>query len=109
MTTLFDDRERAFENLFAHEEALRFVALARRNKLIGAWMCDVLGLTGVRAEAYRQSLVAIGVRRISDGDLLDRLRADLAAGGADERIGDLPAVLARCAAQAISEVRAGTT
>jgi hypothetical protein len=35
--TLFDERERTFENLFAHEEELRFLALARRNQLFARW------------------------------------------------------------------------
>ncbi|WP_298958627.1 DUF1476 domain-containing protein [uncultured Methylobacterium sp.] len=105
MTTLFEEQERAYETLFAREEALRFVALARRNKLVGAWMCEQIGLTGARAEGYCRSLVADGVGRASDAALLDRLRTDLAAAGAADRMHDLPGVLARCAARAAAEVR----
>ena len=42
MTTLFDERERAAEALFALDEELRFLALARRNKMLAAWMCERL-------------------------------------------------------------------
>ncbi len=35
--TTFDDRERAFENLFAHDQELAFKAQARRNRAIGLW------------------------------------------------------------------------
>jgi hypothetical protein len=42
--TLFDERERAFENLFAHEEGLRFRALARRNHLFARWAAEQIGL-----------------------------------------------------------------
>ena len=42
----FDDRERAFENKFAHDEEMLFKATARRNKLAGLWAADLMGLSG---------------------------------------------------------------
>ncbi len=60
MTTLFDERERAAEALFALDEELRFLALARRNKMLAAWMCERLHLTGSEAEAYKWRLVEAG-------------------------------------------------
>ena len=45
-----DDREKAFENKFAHDEALRFKAEARRNKLLGLWAAEKLGKSGEEAE-----------------------------------------------------------
>ena len=60
MTTLFEERERAAEALFALDEELRFLALARRNKMLGAWMCERLNLGGREAEAYKSRLVEAG-------------------------------------------------
>ncbi|MCF4125658.1 DUF1476 domain-containing protein [Methylobacterium sp. SyP6R] len=108
MTTLFDERERAAEALFALDEELRFLALARRNKMLAAWMCERLHLTGSEAEAYKWRLVEAGATpppagRTPDEALADRLRADLAAKGiaAD----DLPALIARTGVEAARTVR----
>ena len=46
------DREKAFENKFAHDQELRFKAEARRNKLLGLWAAEKLGKAGAEAEAY---------------------------------------------------------
>jgi hypothetical protein len=43
--TTFDEREKAFERKFAHDQDLRFRATARRNKLFGLWAAEKLGLT----------------------------------------------------------------
>ncbi|KMO13058.1 ATPase inhibitor subunit zeta [Methylobacterium platani] len=108
MTTLFDERERAAEALFALDEELRFLALARRNKMLGAWMCERLSLTGEAAEAYKRHLIEAGAEtpplgRSPDEALADRLRADLAAKGA--AADDLPGLIARTGAEAARTVR----
>jgi hypothetical protein len=56
MTTL-DERERAFEGMFAHDEELRFRVQARRPKLLAAWACERTGLFGTAAESYAQSFM----------------------------------------------------
>src|SRR5690606_12998347 len=48
----FDKREEGFEKKFAHDEELRFKAMARRNKLLGLWAAELLGLSGDAAAAY---------------------------------------------------------
>jgi hypothetical protein len=54
--TLFNERERAFENLFAHEEEVRFLAQARRNHLFAQWAAEQLGLRGSEATAISAPL-----------------------------------------------------
>ncbi|QRE73881.1 DUF1476 domain-containing protein [Methylobacterium aquaticum] len=108
MTTVFDERERAAEALFALDEELRFLALARRNKILATWMCERLELTGREAEAYRQRLVEAGATpppagRTPDDALAERLRADLAAKGVVAE--DLPRLIARTGAEAARTVR----
>ncbi len=110
MTTMFEERERAAEALFALDEELRFLALARRNKMLGAWMCERLNLGGREAEAYKSRLVEAGSvpsapGRTADEALVERLRADLAAGGAGAEADELPALIARCGAEAARTVR----
>ncbi|AWN47790.1 DUF1476 domain-containing protein [Methylobacterium terrae] len=108
MTTLFDERERAAEALFALDEELRFLAIARRNKMLGEWMCARLNLGGGEAEAYKRRLVEAGampppVGRSPDDALAERLRAELAQRGA--AADDLPGLIARYGAEAARTVR----
>ncbi len=44
--TTFNDREKGFENMFAHDEEMQFKAVARRNRLLGLWAASLLGKTG---------------------------------------------------------------
>ncbi|MGF3025156.1 DUF1476 domain-containing protein [Methylobacterium aquaticum] len=110
MTTLFDERERAAEALFALDEELRFLALARRNKMLAAWMCERLNLAGSAAEVYKKRLIEAGAEplpagRTADEALADRLRADLTANGAETEAEALPGLIARYGAEAARTVR----
>lgn len=80
--TTFDDREKAFENKFAHDAELRFKAEARRNRRLGLWAAELLGHRGEAAEAYAQSLILADLEQAGDGDVLDKLTRDL-----EDRIG----------------------
>lgn len=79
--TLFDDRERAFEQIFAHDEEARFRALVKRNKLLGQWAAAQLGFAGEKAAAYVNDLGSSVVLRVVDEGLVTRLRADFEAAG----------------------------
>src|SRR6202020_1022864 len=50
--TTFDKREEGFEKQFAHDEELKFKATARRDRLLGQWAAEKLGITGAEADAY---------------------------------------------------------
>ena len=58
--TTFDKREEGFEKMFAHDEELKFKANARRNKLLGLWAAEKLGMSGVEADAYAKAVTLIG-------------------------------------------------
>jgi len=75
--TTFDDREKAFENKFAHEAELKFRAEARRNKLLGLWAAELLGHRDEAAEAYAQTVIIADLELPGDGDVLDKLARDL--------------------------------
>lgn len=75
--TLFDERERAAELMFVHGEEMRFRALARRNKLLGLWAGDKMGLTGADADMYAHDLVERVLDAAQDEHLVEKLRADL--------------------------------
>ena len=103
--TLFDERERAFENLFAHEETLRFLALARRNQLFARWAAEQLGLRGSEYHAYIRSFVDGVVRPESDTTLIDRARTDFIAHGLEAFDHRIDAAMSAAAAEAVRQVR----
>lgn len=79
--TTFDDRERAFENLFVHDAEVRFRALARRNKAMAAWAAAQMGRTGAAAASYQDEILGFGLVHPGDDALVERLAADLASAG----------------------------
>jgi hypothetical protein len=81
--TTFGERERAFENLFAHEEELRFLALVRRNQLLARWAAEMIGLRGSEYQSYVRTFVGGAVQGESEEILFDRIRTDFVACGID--------------------------
>jgi hypothetical protein len=79
--TTFDKREEGFEKKFAHDEELRFKAMARRNKLLGMWAADKLGLAGSEAEAYAKEVVMADFEAPGDDDVFAKVRKDFDAKG----------------------------
>lgn len=74
--TTFDKREEAFEAKFAHDEELRFKATARRNKLLGLWAADKLGMEGEEAELYAKEVVRSDFLEPGDEDVFRKIEAD---------------------------------
>lgn len=81
--TTFDDRESAFENKFAHDEELQFKITARRNKLVGLWAADQMGLTPEEADAYAKSVVQADFEEAGDEDVVRKLLGDLTSAGVE--------------------------
>ena len=79
--TTFDDREKAFEAKYEHDEQLKFKVTARRNKLLGLWAAGLLGKTGADAEAYAKEVVMADFEKPGDSDVIEKLVKDLAAAG----------------------------
>ncbi|PIB24877.1 aldolase [Amylibacter kogurei] len=75
--TTFDDRERAYENKFAHDEEMRFKTIARRNKLVGLWAAELMGKTTGEAEAYAKDVVKADFEEAGDEDVYRKLSGDL--------------------------------
>lgn len=74
--TTFDDREHAFEAKFAHDEEMQFKAVARRNKLLGLWVADLLGKTGDDAAAYAVEVVKADFEEASHEDVIRKVLGD---------------------------------
>ena len=79
--TTFDKREEGFEKKFALDSEQTFKAGARRNKLLGLWAAEKLGLTGDAATAYSKEVVAADFEEAGDKDVQDKVVKDFAAKG----------------------------
>ena len=79
MTDAFKDRERGFENKWAHDAELRFKVMARRNKLLGLWAAGEMGVTGDKANEYAMSVVQADFQKPGDEDVFEKVQADFAA------------------------------
>jgi hypothetical protein len=75
----FDDRERAAEKKFELDQELEFKAGARRNKLLGLWAAEHLGLSGPAAEEYAKTVIAADFAEAGDEDVFRKIRADFDA------------------------------
>ena len=80
----FDKREEGFEKKFAHDEELKFKAMARRNKLLGLWAAGELGKSGPDADAYAKEVVLADFEEAGDNDVLRKVAKDLAGKGVTE-------------------------
>ena len=106
MGDAFDQREEGFEKRFAMSEALRFKALARRNRELGLWAAGLLGQSGEAAEVYADALVARQVGR-DDDELAADLSSQFAAKGVDLSAHRLQRKMSETLAEALASVRAG--
>jgi hypothetical protein len=77
--TQFDDRERAFEAKFAHDQELQFKVIARRNRLLGEWAADRMGLTPEERDAYAKAVVQADFEEVGDEDVIRKITGDLTA------------------------------
>ena len=82
--TMFDDREKAFEAKYKHDQELRFKVTARRNKLLGLWAAGLMGLDDDAADAYAREVVQSDFAAPGDDDVLQKVLADLVAKSVDK-------------------------
>jgi hypothetical protein len=78
----FDDRRKGQEGKFAHDAELRFKAEARRNKLLGLWAAEHMGLSEEHAKEYAAEVVASDFEEAGDEDVFRKIAGDLKAKGA---------------------------
>jgi hypothetical protein len=81
--TTFDDREKAFENKFAHDEDMRFRIAARRNRLLGEWAARKMGLSEAETESYAKDVVRSDFEEAGEHDVIRKVLGDLTAAGVD--------------------------
>jgi hypothetical protein len=106
--TTFDKREEGFENMFAHDEELRFKANARRNKLLGLWAAGKMGLSGPAADAYSKELVVADFEEAGDDHVLRKVSKDFKAKGVAESDQQIRQTMDALMAEAITQIKAGS-
>jgi hypothetical protein len=102
-----DERRDAAEKKFAHDEELRFKAMARRNKLLGLWAAEKLGQSGADAEAYARSVIMADFEESGEEDVFRKIRKDFDAANVAETDAEIRAKMEELLAQAKLEVLAG--
>ena len=81
--TTFDEREKAFEDKYKHDQQLQFKVEVRRNKLVGLWVAELLGLEGADAEAYAKEVVAADFEEPGIDDVVRKVMGDITAKNVD--------------------------
>jgi hypothetical protein len=105
--TTFDKREDAFEKQFAHDEELRFKATARRNKMLGLWAAEKLGLSGAAADSYALALVMGEIEKPGEHDVVHKIRKDFDAKGVAQSDHQIGRTMTELMAKAVADVKAG--
>ncbi len=104
MPTTFDKREEEFEKRFAHDEELRFKAIARRNKMLGLWAAEKLGLSGADADAYAREMVMAAYVE-GDHDVFKKIRRDFDAKGVVQSDHQIRRTMDELLEQAIQQIK----
>ena len=81
--TQFDDRQRAFEGKFAHDEEMKFRITARRNRLLGEWAARQMGLSEEETVSYAKDVVRSDFEEAGDHDVVRKVFGDLTTAGVD--------------------------
>jgi hypothetical protein len=105
--TSFDERKEGFEKKFAHDEELRFKATARRNKLLGMWAAEKMGLTGPDADAYAKEVVMSDFEEAGDEDVFRKVRKDFDAKGVAQSDQQIREQMLELLGFAIEQIKAG--
>jgi hypothetical protein len=104
----FDKRQEGFEKKFALDAEQKFKAEARRNKLLGLWAAEKLGMTGDDAAAYAKEVVAADFEEAGDQDVQNKVMKDLAAKGVAVTAAEVRIKMDELMGLAAAQVKAGT-
>ena len=104
----FDKREEGFEKKYALDEEQKFKAEARRNRLLGLWAAEKLGITGDAATAYAKEVVAADFEEAGDADVQRKVLKDLTAKALAVTDAEVRRKMDELMAAAVAQVKAGT-
>ena len=104
--TTFEDREKGYERKFAHDQELKFRATARRNKMLGLWAAEQLGLSGEEAQAYAKEVIKADLEIPGDDDVFRKIKRDFEAKGVQKSDHQIRSKIVDLMGVAISQIQA---
>ena len=104
----FDKRREGYESKFAHDQDLKFKATARRNKLLGLWAAEKMGLSGTAADDYAKEVVKSDFEEAGDEDVFRKVRKDLDAKKVTVSDHQIRREMDELMAKAVEQVQSGT-
>lgn len=102
--TTFDKREEGFEKMFAHDEELKFKANARRNKMLGLWAAEKLGMSGPEADSYSKAVVMADFDE--PGNVFKKIRTDFDAKGVAASDQQIRHIMDELMTKAVADIKA---
>jgi hypothetical protein len=105
--TTFDDREKGFESKFALDQEQEFKAMARRNKLLGLWAAEKMGLSPESAEDYARAVVRADFEQPGDEDVFRKVAGDFKGSGLSVSDSEIRSKMDELASVARDQIRAG--
>jgi len=103
----FDKRQEGFEKKFAHDEELRFKATARRNKLLGLWVAEKMGLSDAEAAEYAITVVKADFEEPGDEDVFRKVQGDLNDKGIEQTDHQIRRTMDELMSEALAQIDAG--
>jgi hypothetical protein len=104
--TTFEEREKAFERKFVHDQELKFKAEARRNKMLAEWAAEKLGLVGPAVEDYVKAVRKADLVEKGDHDLFRKIRKDFDDKGVEVADAEIRKAMLDFLAEAVRQVEA---
>ena len=73
----FNDRQKGFEKKFANDQEAEFKISAKRNKLLGAWVADILKYDEEKKKNYITEVIKSDFQEAGDQDVFKKIKKDL--------------------------------
>lgn len=105
--TTFDDREKGFEAKFALDQEQEFRAVARRNKLLGLWAAEKMGLSTESADQYASAVVKADFEQPGEEDVFRKIAQDLEGAGLTVSEGEIRRKMDELSSVAREQIRNG--
>jgi hypothetical protein len=102
--TTFEERQKGFERKFAHDEELKFKATARRNRLLGLWAAEQMGLGSDDAKDYARQVVKADLAEPGEEDVFRKIRADFDAKGVGQSDHQIRRMMAELMGEAVGQI-----
>lgn len=100
-----DKRAAGFESKFAHDAEMQFKAAARRNKLLGLWAADLMGLEGDDAQTYAKEVIKSDFEEAGDEDVFRKIRGDFDAKNIDQSDHQIRRTMDELMAKAVQQLQ----